>query len=78
MIAASTVEIRAEIRRRLALCGKPDLAPLVIPSRHSAATWEVDFTGIPDGDLELCMLVVMAVQRSFALGPAGLKPARQP
>ena len=67
VINASVVEIRAEIRRRLALCGKPDLAPLVIPSRQAAAAWEVDFTGIPDGDLELCMLIVMAVQRSFVL-----------
>ena len=75
LIAASVVEIRAEIRRRLALCGKPDLAPLVIPSRRSAAAWEVDFTGIADGDLDLCMLVVATVQRSFALSPAAHQPA---
>ena len=74
LIAASVVEIRAEIRRRLALCGKPDLAPLVVPSRHTVAAWEVDFTGIPDSDLELCLLIVTAVQRSFALSPAPHQP----
>jgi hypothetical protein len=75
MIVASAVEIGAEIRRRLALCGKPDLCPLVVPTRRGAATWDIDFTGIRDADLELCLLIVTAVQRSFVLAPAGERRA---